>query len=158
MDANQALDGPFDTEAQVLALPYVQAVYEAAHESNRHGVLREGAESILLAACADTGVEPGGYEARMIRWLADFGPQTCAVFAALIRRAAYGKPGPRSVTFDLADGNNTPFVLTEALQLFADTQRLFAQEKDSNSASCKVWAQRAVEMRTQAEEAMREDQ
>jgi hypothetical protein len=154
---DQGPHGPFNTEAQVLALPDVEAVYEAAHESNRHGVLREGSEAILLAACADTGADPGEYGARMIRWLADFGPQACQVFADLIRQAAHGKPGPHSVTFDLADGNNTPFVLTEALQLFADTQRLFAHKKDSNSASCNVWAERADEMRAQAVEVMRED-
>lgn len=80
--------GPFETESQVLALPDVQAVFEAAHASNRHGVMAEGGNALLVSACADAGIEPGEYEARIIRWLADFGPQACAVFADLIRRAA----------------------------------------------------------------------
>ena len=156
MTAGAGPYGPFDTDAQVLAHPDVEAVYEAAHESNRRGVLREGAEAILLAACTDTGVEPGAYEARMIRWLSDFGPEACEVFAALIRRAAHGKPGPNTVTFDLADGNNTLSVLTAALEAFSEGQRFIA-EGELGNPSREVWAKRADEMRAQAKEVIKED-
>ena len=141
--AAQGPHGPFESEAQVLALPDVQAVFEAAHASNRHGVLREGSEAILLSACADVGVELGDYDASMARWLADFGPKACAVFAALISRAAHGKPGPHAVTFDLLEGNAL-HVLTGALTAFRAEQGERAAR--SGDPSLRAWADEATIM------------
>jgi hypothetical protein len=85
--------GPFETAREASELPAVRATYDAAHASNRRGVIGERNLAMLLDAVADAGVELGAYDARILRWLAGWEPQTCAVIAGLITRAAAGRDG-----------------------------------------------------------------
>jgi len=78
--------GPFDSEDQARTHPAVRAVYEAMRDGPR-GVMQVSGEAMMLDACDRAGVTPGKYDARIIRWLAGFEPQTCAVIAGLIARA-----------------------------------------------------------------------
>ncbi len=41
----------------------------------------------MTGACEDAGVVPGAYDDRILRWVAGFEPQACAVVAGLITRA-----------------------------------------------------------------------
>ncbi|MGH3246520.1 MAG: hypothetical protein ACRDOI_09945 [Trebonia sp.] len=146
--------GPFDTEDQARTHPAVRAVYDAMRASTRRGEMGDSGEAMILAACDRAGVELGKYDARIVRWLAGFEPQACAVVAGLVARAAHaGTPGPHAVTFDLIDGSETYFVLSEALERFADEQRAKAQFEDA-SASHERWADRADAMRADVEGAM----
>jgi len=87
--------GPFDSEDQARTHLAVRAVYEAMRDGPR-GVMQASGEAMMLDACDRTGVTPGKYDARIIRWLAGFEPQTCAVIAGLIARGhaagAAGQP------------------------------------------------------------------
>ena len=74
--------GPFETEvdartASVAAaepgMPIVQANLD-----------------LLYGACNDAGVVVGAYDARIVGWLAEYEPATCAVVAGLIIRAHEG--------------------------------------------------------------------
>ena len=111
--------GPFQTEAEARTHPAVRAVYEAMRASSGRGAMHDGGEAMITAACQAAGIEVGEYDARIVRWLAGFEPQACAVVAGLVARAAAAaRPGPHAVVFDLAadDQGNTYFVLTEALE------------------------------------------
>ena len=80
--------GPFETEDQARALVEVRAIYDTAHASNRPGVMTEMNVAMLGGACSGAGVELGAYDVRILTWLAQFEPQTVAVVADIIRRAA----------------------------------------------------------------------
>lgn len=82
--------GPFGSEREVLGHPAVRAVYAASTPSSRPGVLAEGNHRMLLETLEAAGVELGEYDARIVAWLAKWEPQTCAVVAGLITRAAAG--------------------------------------------------------------------
>jgi hypothetical protein len=86
-----SLAGPFDTEAQARALPAVQAVYAAARESPRRGVLGEGNHRLLCEALDAAGVDLGGYDHTIALWLAGWEPQTVAVIAGWVGRARGGR-------------------------------------------------------------------
>jgi hypothetical protein len=85
MESNQNT-GPYETEAQ--AREAVRAIYEAAHATSRRGVMAEGNHKLLEDACRVAGVQLGAYDHRILTWLAGWEPQTCAVVAGLISRAA----------------------------------------------------------------------
>lgn len=86
-------------------------------------------------------------------WLAGFEDSACAVVAVLVARAlAAGKPGSHAVVFDLADGKDTRFVLTEALAEFAIRERDMAEAEGGNP-SRERWADHADAMRAQVEAA-----
>jgi hypothetical protein len=63
------------------------AVWETARASRDPGALTEANHSALLDACQTAGIYLGGYEHRIVRWLAGWEPETAAVIAALITRA-----------------------------------------------------------------------
>lgn len=77
------MSGPFSTERE-------------ARESVRHildsppgtGAWTGGCHRLLEGACAAAGVTLGAYDHRILLWLAGWEPQTCAVVAGLITRAA----------------------------------------------------------------------
>ena len=123
------MSGPYETEAQARAVPAVRAAYEAAHNSPRRGVMTERNHEALCRAAAAAGVALGAYDHRILQWLAGFEPQTCAVVAGLITRAA-AAPRPRldgsiAATHVRPDGSavlspNDLLTVLSALQAAAD--------------------------------------
>jgi hypothetical protein len=79
--------GPFGTEAEVRALPAVQAVYAAFRADPGVGKMI-GPNHTLLDALAAAGVYLGGYDHRIAAWLANWEPQTVAVIAGWVQRAS----------------------------------------------------------------------
>ena len=74
--------GPFETEreareAAATASPGLDALH-----------LAEGNRDMLLSAVNVAGVQLGEYDRRIVDWLANYEPATCAVIAGLITRAA----------------------------------------------------------------------
>jgi hypothetical protein len=53
----------------------------------RRGVLAEANHARLTEACQSAGVTLGAYDARILAWLANYEPETCAVVTGLIKRA-----------------------------------------------------------------------
>jgi hypothetical protein len=93
-------DGPYQTEAQARKQPAVRAIYDAAHASTRRGVMAEGSHRLLEEACTAASVELGAYDRRILAWLAGWEPQTCAVIAGLITRAACARRAPAVLARD----------------------------------------------------------
>ncbi len=83
--ADPPVTGPFETEAEARAA--VAHVYAAAHASSRRGVMTEGSHRLLCEAIGAAGVELGGYDHRIITWLAESEPQACAAIAGIVTRA-----------------------------------------------------------------------
>jgi hypothetical protein len=79
--------GPFETEDQARMTPAVRAVWETMGTTTRRGVMDELNLAMLDEACAQAGIEAGGYGHRILAWVANMEPQTCVVFADLIVRA-----------------------------------------------------------------------
>jgi hypothetical protein len=79
--------GPYDAEAQAQAEPAVQAVFAAARESARRGVLGEGTRRLLRSALDAAGVDLGAYDRAIVDWLAGYEPATVAVIASWVSRA-----------------------------------------------------------------------
>jgi len=77
--------GPYETEAQARAA--AARVYAAAHASTRRGVMTEQNHRLLCEAIGATGTELGGYDHRIVQWMAGWEPQVCAVIAGIITRA-----------------------------------------------------------------------
>ncbi len=85
---------PLETEAQARALPAVRAIYDAMHRTDpRQRAGDQMCAALIINACGAAGVQLGGYDLRIIGWLAGWEPQTCAVVAGLIERAAAGRDG-----------------------------------------------------------------
>jgi hypothetical protein len=80
--------GPFESEDQALAESAVQAVYEAFRRSPGQGKMQAGGAAMIEDACKRAGITLGAYDLKIIRWLAGFEPQACAVIAGLVARAA----------------------------------------------------------------------
>jgi hypothetical protein len=78
--------GPYETSEQVRQLPAVRAVYDAMRAAPRSGAGHDGCERLVTSACEEARVTLGAYDARIIRWLANWDPETCAVVAGLIAR------------------------------------------------------------------------
>ncbi len=85
--------GPFDTEAEVRALPAVREVYAAFDADPGVGKMTPHIHRMLLDALAAAGVYLGPYDHQIAEWLANWEPQTVAVIAGWVRRAAEGPPG-----------------------------------------------------------------
>jgi hypothetical protein len=86
--ARRSTAGPFETEAEARELPAVRAVYDAFRASPGVGHMTPHNARMLGDACTAAGVLTGAYDRRIMVWLAGFGPETCAVVAGLIIRAA----------------------------------------------------------------------
>jgi hypothetical protein len=78
---------PLETEQQARELPEVQAIYRAFDASPSAGKMSPLNLAMLEQACAAAHVELGAYDRRILAWLAQWEPQTCAVIAELITRA-----------------------------------------------------------------------
>jgi hypothetical protein len=79
--------GPYETSDEVRRLPAVRAVYDAMRDAPGPGTGKDECEELVTAACEKAGITLGTYDARIIRWLANWDPETCAVVAGLIARA-----------------------------------------------------------------------
>lgn len=75
--------GPFETEDEARTTPAVRAVYEAYREAKSS----LSGTPIIAAACEAAGIELGAYDARILAWMRNWEPATCAVIAGLIARA-----------------------------------------------------------------------
>jgi hypothetical protein len=84
------VNGPFETEQDVLALPAVREILEALRQvTHKRGVTGEQANFQLLTdALAAAGVELGAYDQRVLGWLCGWEVTTVAVVAAWVTRAA----------------------------------------------------------------------
>lgn len=69
--------GPYESEQQ--ARTDVTHIHEQARRSVRRGVLAEGNHARLMDACQDAGVTLGAFDAKILGWLANYEPETCAV-------------------------------------------------------------------------------
>lgn len=87
------MSGPYETADDAVA--EVRDIY-AAHA--KRGVMRARALDLLLRACADSGVEVGAYDLRVLHWLAAQPPESAQVVAALIARAADAARSPAAGT------------------------------------------------------------
>jgi hypothetical protein len=83
------VNGPFETEAEVLDLPAVREALDAiGRATHRRGVTAEAHNYQLLAdALAAAGVDLGTYDVRIAGWVSGFETTTCAVIASWITRA-----------------------------------------------------------------------
>lgn len=89
-DCTPAAAGPFETERQASQTPAVRAVYAEFRADPGPGRMDAPNARMITAACDAAGVELGAYDRRIIAWLAGFEPQTCAVVAGMVTRAAVG--------------------------------------------------------------------
>jgi hypothetical protein len=80
--------GPFETEAQVRELPAVRAVHAAFDRDPGVGKMAPHSHRMLCEALSAAGVELGAYDHRIVSWLAGWEPQTVAVIAGWVQRAA----------------------------------------------------------------------
>jgi hypothetical protein len=82
------MTGPFETREQAASHPAVRAIYAAMRADTAGGAMTRGGRDLITAACRAAGVELGAYDARIVEWAAGFEPETSAVIAGLITRAA----------------------------------------------------------------------
>jgi len=90
--------GPYQTEQQAREDPAVRAVHAAFRASPGTGRMTPHCHRILSDACSAAGVEAGAYDRRILAWLAEWGPETCAVVAGLITRAHEAAAAARGKT------------------------------------------------------------
>lgn len=81
------LTGPYQTAAEVRAVPLVRDTYAIAPHGGSTAVENERR---LLGACQDAGVQLGAYDRRILSWLAGYEPETVQVVIGLVARAAGG--------------------------------------------------------------------
>jgi hypothetical protein len=79
--------GPYETERDVSGSPQVRAVYAAFDADPGPGKMTPHSLRMLLDAIGAAGVQVGAYDVRILKWLANYEPETCAVIASLIIRA-----------------------------------------------------------------------
>ena len=87
------MTGPYETEQQVRQLPTVRAVYDAFDRDPGPGKMAPHNGRLLCEALSAAGVDLGAYDHRIVSWLATWEPQTVAVVAGWVQRAA-DRPGP----------------------------------------------------------------
>ena len=90
------MNGPYETRQQARETPAVRAVYEAFDRDHGPGKMIPHNLRMLTSACAAAGVQTGAYDEQTLMWLAGWEPETCAVIAGLVIRAArHAAPAPR---------------------------------------------------------------
>ncbi|SRR5216683_3291586 len=77
--------GPYETERQAAA--DVAEIYEQCRWSARRSLMAEANRDRLTDACERAGVALGAFDARILSWLGNYEPETCAVIAGLVTRA-----------------------------------------------------------------------
>ena len=98
------MTGPYQSEDDAIRDPAVQAIFEGMRRSPQAARMQDGSSRLIFTACALAGVELGDYDVRIIRWASGFEPQSAAVIAGLITRAAAGKPDAVTPTEADEDG------------------------------------------------------
>jgi hypothetical protein len=101
--------GPYASQQEVQKLPAVRAVYEAFAASPDTGRMAPHNLAIIEDACQAAGVKLGDYDRAILTWLSGWEPSTCAVLAAIIRRASQPQPGLDSETWECT-GCHGPFI------------------------------------------------
>jgi hypothetical protein len=130
-------DGPYQTEAQAREQPAVRAIYDAAYADRRRGVMAEGSHRLLEEACSAASVELGAYDQHILAWLAGLEPQTCAVIAGLITRAACAQRAPTVLARDYDLTSADQRTILAALDDTADHKRdLAASCPDCADQTC----------------------
>jgi len=86
------VSGPYETERQAAAA--ARHIYDLDVGA---GLWRDGSLRMLEDACRAAGVQLGAYDYRVLLWLAGWEPQTCAVVAGWVTRAAAGRVAPPTV-------------------------------------------------------------
>jgi hypothetical protein len=81
------LPGPFESEAEVRAMPAVREVYRQFDADPGVGKMTPHIHRMLLDALAAAGVDLGAHDHAIAGWLANWEPQTVAVIASWITRA-----------------------------------------------------------------------
>jgi hypothetical protein len=74
--------GPYESEREAAA-----TVRHITNQPPGTGAWTAGNHQLLCEALAAAGVELGAYDHRIVGWLSNWEPQTCAVVARLITRA-----------------------------------------------------------------------
>ena len=127
---------PFETEQQVRELPSVRAVYDAFSRDPGPGKMAPHNHRMLCEALSAAGVELGAYDHRIVSWLATWEPQTVAVIAGWVQRAA-SRPGPGRglalVELSRAD-------LALILDALTDTRNALDPEGGRDCADCAAQA------------------
>ena len=77
--------GPYETEQQARA--DAAYAYGLPLFSVRRGALAEANLARLTDACERAGIVRGAFDSRILGWLANYEPETCAAIAGLISRA-----------------------------------------------------------------------
>jgi hypothetical protein len=80
--------GPFETETDAAEVAEVRAVRAAWRADPGVGKMAPHNLRMMLDAIGAAGVQVGAYDVRILEWLANYEPETCAVVAGLITRAA----------------------------------------------------------------------
>lgn len=80
------MSGPYETEREARAT--VQHILDSPPGTGAWG---DGNRQLLEDACRVTGVQLGAYDYRILLWLAQWEPSTCAVIAGWITRANGGQ-------------------------------------------------------------------
>ena len=79
------MTGPYESREQARNSPEVIAIRQASGRGP--GSADAGNDEMLRNAICAAGVDLGHYDQRVVRWLAGWEPELCAVVAGLIRRA-----------------------------------------------------------------------
>jgi hypothetical protein len=80
-----AATAPYETERQAAA--DVAGIYAQCDRSNRRGVMSEANLAYLRDACERARVSLGAFDDRILAWLANWEPETCAVIVGMVTRA-----------------------------------------------------------------------
>jgi hypothetical protein len=104
--------GPFDSEREARELPAVRAVYEAFRADPGLGKMTPHIQRMLLDALAAAGVYLGAYDHAIAEWLANWEPQTVAVIAGWVQRAAEVGQADAAAAIRLARRRDGPRPLT----------------------------------------------
>jgi hypothetical protein len=115
------VNGPFETEHQARQSPAVRVAY--GMWSPGLGSLTGANHEMLCTACASAGVELGAYDHRILQWLAGFEPQTCAVIAGIISRAAAADVSPAVLPGNYDVTSDEVSLVLDALDVAADHKR-----------------------------------
>ena len=85
MNAND--HGPFETEQDARVSPGVADIFAAADTTTGPARQAPGNLGLLCRAVHGAHVELGHFDVRILQWLANFEPTTCAVVAGVVVRA-----------------------------------------------------------------------
>ncbi len=87
------MTGPYQNEREAAAAAQPALVQPMRSFHGRPRGMAQGCHRLLCEACTAAGVELGAYDHKILLWLAEWEPTTCAVIAGIIRRAAAAKSG-----------------------------------------------------------------